>query len=312
MEYLISSPFIGNELCVSIDKTAFDKYREAAENFLQNKLIEEKFDLILQNFQEFQSELISQAINYGFDLFYSQTRFINNRLTINRRIANFLMSVRLYLDQYPNHITQIYGEKSEVSCSLTYYQQSVYDQDLFFQVLYELRNYVQHADLPVHLYSYSGRWTSLDDEDGKLCYKTIPYINVLSLKDERFKKETVEKLQKMFDKDYLDLRFLLGKGLASLVNIHMKYKELVAEDLKEWTAELNELLSVIQPENRDHQISIACLLRKEDGKILEKINVAKALLDDYEFLNNRHTVLNKIDCWIFTNEINEKEININR
>ena len=51
MEYLISSPFICNELCVSIDKTAFDKYREAAENFLQIKLIEEKFDLILQNFQ---------------------------------------------------------------------------------------------------------------------------------------------------------------------------------------------------------------------------------------------------------------------
>jgi len=311
MEYLISSPFIGNELCVSIDKTAFDKYREAAENFLQIKLIEEKFDLILQNFQEFQSELISQAINYGFDPFFSHTRFINNRLSINRRIANFLMSVRVYLDQYPKHIKKIYGENSNVFCSLKSYKQSVYDKDLFFQVLYELRNYVQHTDLPVHLYTQPGRWTNLGEE-GKLCYKTIPYINVLSLKDVRFKKETVEKLHKMFDKDYLDLRFLLGKGLASLVNIHMKYKELVAEDLKKWTAELNELLSVIQPENRDHQISIACLLRKEDGKILEKINVAKALLDDYEFLNNRHTVLNKIDCWIFTNEINEKEININR
>ncbi len=311
MEYLIISPFIGNELCVSIDKTAFDKYREAAKNFLQIKLIEEKFDLILQNFQEFQSELISQAINYGFDLFSYQTRIINNRLTINRRIANFLMSVRLYLDQYLKHIEKIYGEKSEVSCSLTCYQQSVYDQDLFFQVLYELRNYVQHTDLPVHLYTLPSSWTNLGEE-GKLCFKTIPYINVLSLKDVRFKKETVEKLQKMFDKDYLDLRFLLGKGLASLVNIHMKYKELVAEDLKKWTAELNELLSVIQPENRDHQISIACLLRKEDGKILEKINVAKAFLDDYEFLNKRHTVLNKIDYWIFTNEINEKEININR
>lgn len=312
MEYLIISPFIGNDACVNLDKPTFDKYREAKIKFLQIKLIEEKFDLILRNFQEFQSELISQAIDYGFDLLFSHTRFINNRLSINRRIANFLMSVRVYLDQYPKHIKKIYGENSNVFCSLKSYKRSIYVEDIFFQVLSELRNYVQHSNLPIDLFTYSGRCLNLDDEEGKLCFKTIPYISIFALKDGDFKKETLKALEGKFDKEYLDLRYLLGKGLIGLVSIHMKCKELVAEDVKKWTAELNELLSILTSESNDTKKSRVCLLQKEEGKILAKTTVAKALLEDYEFLSTRHTGLNKINCWVFNNEIIETEININR
>ena len=99
---------------LELSKNEFDKLVSVRSKLFQALFIEEKLDLIIENYLEYEMELLSSSANHM--LFGNQdwewfTKDVNR---VSRRIINLLTSARLYVDQIVHHLSTIYGRDHEI------------------------------------------------------------------------------------------------------------------------------------------------------------------------------------------------------
>jgi hypothetical protein len=61
--------------------------------------VEQKFDILLENFIEFEQELFSRTLRQAYRLEPNSTDIFDDTLALNRRTINVLTAARLYADQ---------------------------------------------------------------------------------------------------------------------------------------------------------------------------------------------------------------------
>ena len=102
--------FLGFRDIVEIDETEYTRIKAARENLFEALFLEEKIDLVMENYFEYETELLSLASRlmiFNDDDYFSMSR---ERNLISRRIVNLLTAGRIYLDQSIQHINNIYGK----------------------------------------------------------------------------------------------------------------------------------------------------------------------------------------------------------
>lgn len=84
---------------VEISKEEFEELCHAKQSVVVAASMEEKFDVLLENYREFEHDLLDLALGQmvSFDLSWESFRFDVQR--VNRRVANLLSAARSYLDQ---------------------------------------------------------------------------------------------------------------------------------------------------------------------------------------------------------------------
>ena len=92
---------------LSIDKTRYDELCHAQEALLHALFIEEKLDLLLGNFVEYENELLSIGLSRMVFQRNDYTEFRDDVSLINRRLGNLLSACRAYRDSLLRHVDQI-------------------------------------------------------------------------------------------------------------------------------------------------------------------------------------------------------------
>lgn len=91
----------------------FNDIRAAKERLMFGVGIEEKLDLLLENYAEFERTLLNMALEYSIFPGKSQALLDGGTHLANRRMVNFLTTARLYLDQVSHDFSNIYGRDSD-------------------------------------------------------------------------------------------------------------------------------------------------------------------------------------------------------
>jgi len=115
MQYRISKPFVGYSGFIAISQDRFEEAKLAIRNLREVLSIEEKLNLILENYAEFERELLRLSLNHAM---FSHQDWFSYQIeihTINRRLINLLTTCRLYVDQIPQNVNSIYGEVTGVA-----------------------------------------------------------------------------------------------------------------------------------------------------------------------------------------------------
>jgi len=89
---------------VEIDEIGYLSANIARQNLLEILFLEEKLDLVMENFYEYETELLSIASRmmiFGHDDHISMSR---ERYLVSRRIVNLLTAGRMYIDQSVQHV----------------------------------------------------------------------------------------------------------------------------------------------------------------------------------------------------------------
>ena len=113
MEYSITTIVAGAPGFVDIDEAEYKRIKSAITNLFEMLFFEEKLDLVMENFHEYEVELLtiaSREMVFNDDDYFSMSR---ERNTVSRRIVNLLSACRMYLDQSVHHMNNIYGENSD-------------------------------------------------------------------------------------------------------------------------------------------------------------------------------------------------------
>ena len=135
MPFGIKRLVLGSNKIIDITEEDFNAIKTAQYGLLESLTIEEKLNLVIENYAEFEKELLEETLNYMLFKELDWSSFMGNIYTINRRIVNCLSACRMYLDQIPQNLNSIYGQKSDASEAFKKKTNEEYDSHLSYRVL---------------------------------------------------------------------------------------------------------------------------------------------------------------------------------
>ena len=135
----------------SITQSDFNSLRTAYKACLSLYWIEKKFEIVSDNYYEFEEEI---KTSYNFIVSNRQKNIVKEGQkqvsTLNRRLVNLLCSIRMYRDQVlhdSSQLQQIICPDYDMKQKLESKTNELYDRSFAFQLMELLRNYTQHQGL---------------------------------------------------------------------------------------------------------------------------------------------------------------------
>jgi hypothetical protein len=98
---------LGHDTGIELSESEYDSVVTAMHRVYLARDIEEKLDILLENFMEYERDLLSLALQYSLFPMLDDHRVASERQLVNRRITNLLSSARMYVDQMRHSISQL-------------------------------------------------------------------------------------------------------------------------------------------------------------------------------------------------------------
>ena len=310
MKYKIRTIVMDSPGFIEIDDEEYLLIKTAIENLFEILFFEETFDLVTENYQEYEAELLLIASRGMVFLNSDYFSMSNERNKVIRRIINLLSACRMYLDQSVHHLNNIYGEQSDLSNLLTKVTTSQYENNYGYRVLEALRNYTQHRGYPIHSMKFSGEWLDIDDEESsRLSHTVIPLIKISKLaEDGKFKQSVLNEMRSVEIKDELEIRPLVRWYLEGIGKIHEEVREAIHSDVEKWEKVVDEVIKKYRKEyGSDSSLAgLAILAENDDGHWIEQRTIFKEFIEKRKILERKNKVFVNLHKRFASNEIRKK------
>lgn len=193
----------------------FDSAVREQEVCIASVGFEELIFLVVDNFFEFEADLLRLAQKYLVWPQRSHSAAMEERLLLDRRLMNLLTASRTYRDHSEHFISGMFGRSSAELSAVRKEASRLYDSRFGFRFMERLRNFVQHQSLAVTNITYfSG------EAKGQFTEFTVkPLVDLQQLKRGGFHAGTLAEALSL-DRE-LDLRGPAREYVASLVELHL-------------------------------------------------------------------------------------------
>lgn len=240
--YRLTTMVLDETIEIEISESEYLTAVRAKECLLEALEIEEKFDLVLRNYEEFELELLRIALQGVMHSNWDWSLLVGAIQTLNQRLVNMLTACRLYIDQTSHNLSTIYGAKSPQLTKVLSQASEEYDSRLGYRVLETLRNYVQHRGLPVHGISTPMVWVDNTKDTRKhLRYTADPVVSIQKLlEDSKLKPSILDELRSLGDS--VPLKPLIREYLVGLGQVHSTIRAEMASDLRTWETVIEGLI----------------------------------------------------------------------
>lgn len=205
MKYKITKNVFGFPGFIEIDADEYKTIKAARDNLFEVLFLEEKLDLVSENYNEFETELLSIASKNMIFSNIDYSSITNDRILITRRIMNLLSSGRMYIDQSNHHLTNIYGANHPNLELINSEKHILYDQKMGYRVIEALRNYVQHRGIPIH--NFIQEMHRIENKPfSQLQFRVVPLLRISDLEeDKKFKMTVLDELKNIQTNDEIDM-----------------------------------------------------------------------------------------------------------
>lgn len=184
--------------------------------------MEEKLDLLLENFREYEQELLSLALKYSLVPPLDDERVAVERQLLNRRVINLLSSARMYIDQMKHSISQLRLKDPAPDPAALFSAEC--DASLEYRIAEALRKLALHQALPVHIMNWPSEWEEIESEKKRLRFGIVASISVDELVAEGgFKASVLQELRES-GKSEFSLTLVLRKYVESLASVHERIR----------------------------------------------------------------------------------------
>jgi hypothetical protein len=179
MQHVLNSPGT-----VDITAEEYVRLQRASESIIQAVSLEEKFDILLGNFVELETDLLAAATrNAVYEKYDYVTLRTERNFIVSRRFLNLLAASRAYLDQGAHDLIRIVepndGTLTDFSAIFKKYTKKEYDTILGYRVMEAVKNYIEHRGFPIYT-SYEERSVHIPDRDAWVHHvKPQIYLKVL-------------------------------------------------------------------------------------------------------------------------------------
>lgn len=296
IEYGLTVLALGDYPFVPITGDRFRGLKEAQRKLATALAIEEKLTLVLENYVEFEQELLTKTIDHLVFNPENWSAGMAHLYAVSRRLLNLLTLGRLYLDQVTHDIGFLYGSNSELKDLIQQKKSSIYDDSLGFRAMEALRNYTQHRGLPVHNIEHSGMWR---DEDARGFATNImtPYLRTSKLRvDGGFKAAVLSELEALGDK--IDIKPLVREYVSGIGAVHEYIRQQIADDVSEWDQLIQGAVDEYKATGQEKTIGLFAV--EQSPEITDKVAISDQLTSRRKWLRLRTPNLQHFEKHVVT------------
>lgn len=226
---------LGRQPSVQLSKDEFDDLLAAHRRIRDHLAVEELFDVLMRNYEEFERELLSLALRSGtfMGAFEDWIEAIDAVQLVGRRLSNLLTTTHAYCDQIPHSLSALFGRSSGELAQVREYFREEHSGSFGYRVCTELRKYAQHRGTPVHQLNRHMSWISRPDGSRVHVHWIVPQVSVSRLRDDATLKSGVLADLEVGATDtaagnrFQDLRPYVRNYISCLGRIHLKVRALV-------------------------------------------------------------------------------------
>jgi hypothetical protein len=290
-----------SDRAVQISKSQHDATVEAKATLLECLYIEEKFDLVIEDYLELEMTLLERALGYLAAPLLDNQRANTDRALFNRRLMNLLSSGRTYAEQVSGrHIPRVLHEAGASAVKAAFSKE--YDDRLGYRAMDALRNHAQHFDAPVHLVTYPSRRVERES-GGVLAYTVNPCLQPEDLRrNPKFKRSVLNELEALGPS--VDLKPLVRQYVEGLWTVHAQIRELVAPPILEWEAILELAKSIFLAGGNDKRsaFALAAVTLRENDTYETSVSLPTQFNEYRRFLEAKNAGLDNLALRYVTNE----------
>lgn len=286
---------------VEIPKSRHDATVEAKAALLECLFIEEKFDLVIENYLELERTLLDSALGYLAAPLLTNQRADTDRALFNRRLVNLLSSAGTYADQVRDgHVPRVLPEAGAAAITAAFSKE--YDDRLGYRAMGALRNHALHFDAPVHLVTYPSRRVERQSGD-VLAYNVNPCLQPEDLRrNPKFKRCVLKELEALGQS--VDLKPLVRQYVEGLWTVHAQIRELIAPLILQWEAILVLAKSTFLAGGNDERSAffLAAVSLREDDTYDTSVGLPTQFNEYRRFLEAKNARLDDLALRYVTNE----------
>lgn len=226
--YFLRQSFLGNIPSMSISESEYENILRAREILSAALSIEEKYDLVLGNFIDFEREILLLTMDQLTDHSFDYDRAYNILSVLNRRIANFIYIGKNYTELISNMTSKCVSNKALVATKVSEMTRKLYDSNVEYRFAEALRGHIMHCADAVHKVSTPSKWSM---EDGKKGDTLTFNLDVFSLngklrENSSFKKSILNELG-----EKIDLKKVARKYMGCISELQVEVRKLISESV---------------------------------------------------------------------------------
>lgn len=292
--FILGTYSINSEEKINITKEDYIQIKNARKYIVFGQSFEEKLNLLIENYADFERNLFDTAITYSISPFSSEQILTEGRNQINRRLVNLFTSIKLYHDQLSFSLSRTFGKKLKEDFEL--FSAHEYDSSLGYRVVEALRNHVQHANLPItsftcNMHRDTPRNSDIDSiKQSFIQFSAVPYIGVKYLEEnKKFKKKVLQEIIAIEDK-YRNIQIIpyIREYIQSIGTIHNKLRLLCVPKINESGEILDHFRnSFLEQYERDSE-SLAAIQVNNDGYYTNREYLTMRQYHQWKALMEKH------------------------
>jgi hypothetical protein len=284
MEYRLRIWALGHGLGVDLTAEDFANITGVMSRIHIAADIEEKLDLLMENYLEYEHELLVLGLHSSvFPASLDDQRVFSEFRVINRRAINLLAVASIYVDQVTHALSRYFAPHSpRVDVSGLF--AAAYEAHLEYRIAAALRNFSLHRSLPVHGLAWPSQWEDMDAPERRLRFRVVPSIAVEELVDQGgFKASVLRELQASGQASY-PLTPILRRYVESLASVHQQVRSLLSEQFELDKLALLAMRERARVELREEPTGLVVTASDEGDKVKERHHVSERSLGRREAL----------------------------
>ncbi len=238
MPFAITRAALGERIQIPTSDDEARAIEEAVRGISGALDIEEKFDIVLANFEEYEGALLAMALRAGLFSHGEWSSQIGDLHRLNRLLINLLSTTRLYLDQVPHSLSQLFRADHTIGDEFKRLKEREYNGFLGYRVLEAVRNHTQHRRLPIHELDRNSRRRSCGDTS-LLEHTVSAVIHPQEYREDgTFKAAVLKELEAIGPK--VDLAPLVRQFVSCLGRIQAELRALLRPFVSQWDSVVDE------------------------------------------------------------------------
>ena len=240
MTHALARNVIGSSAILPITAAEYAQLLVARDAVLDLLFTEEKFDLVVQNYIELETELLGSTLQDIITNVTDWQWFQNQRSLLNRRLQNLLSATRGYLEYFRHAIHELLGRNSPKALACANRLSSHYDSCLGYRVMEALRNHTQHRGFPIHVVEISSEQAESELRNRfKFCIAVSAKTSFLR-EDKKFKAGVLHELEALGE--IVDLKPMIRDYVAAVADVHEFLREQLNEDVASWEGQIESAI----------------------------------------------------------------------
>ncbi len=265
MEYFIAVHALGSFPKIQIEKHRFEDIKRAYIALSHGLSIEEKYEIIISNYLEFEKEILEQSVFSMIQSRFQYTDFFQLRLSLNIKLVNLLTSTKLYIDQLYQHVKYANPKLSDIEDKTKDILANNYDQNFEYRFMEALRNHIQHRGLPIHLVQLNST-RNIEQNDNQMIFSIEPYSQKKLLeKDIKFKKTVLDEMP-----EKINLKEVVRVYIECISNVHINVRKMVSPFLEKSRCLIEKIQEDYRKVYKGEIIGLYALCIEENN-VLDKV-----------------------------------------